>query len=37
MLDQRPFATRARVELHERGWSDSLDRLARHLLASREG
>jgi uncharacterized protein YndB with AHSA1/START domain len=36
MLEQRPFATRARAELHERGWSDSLDRLARHLLASRD-
>jgi uncharacterized protein YndB with AHSA1/START domain len=36
MLDQRPFATRARLELHERGWSDSLARLAQHLLGSRE-
>jgi uncharacterized protein YndB with AHSA1/START domain len=32
-LDQRPFATRARLELHQGGWSDSLDRLAQHVLA----
>ena len=36
-LDQRPFATRARLDLHERGWSDSLDRLASLLLAPADG
>jgi uncharacterized protein YndB with AHSA1/START domain len=34
-LDQRPFATPTRLELHEVGWSESLDRLAQ-LIASRE-
>ena len=27
-LDQGPFATEARYELHRAGWSDSLERLA---------
>ena len=27
-LDQGPFATAARYELHRAGWSDSLERLA---------
>ncbi len=33
-LEQRPFATQARLDLHTGGWSDSLDRLARFLSAS---
>jgi hypothetical protein len=30
-LTQGPFATEARRDLHEAGWTDSLARLARHL------
>ncbi len=30
-LDQGPFATRARYELHEVGWAETLDRLAGYL------
>lgn len=32
-LDQGPFATRARYELHEVGWTETLDRLAAYLVA----
>ena len=28
-VDQQPFATDARLALHEQGWSESLDRLQR--------
>ncbi len=31
VLDQRPFATQARQSLHETGWTETLDRLARFL------
>jgi uncharacterized protein YndB with AHSA1/START domain len=30
-LDQGPFATWARYDLHEAGWRETLDRLAAHL------
>ncbi len=32
-LTQGPFATEARRELHQAGWTDSLARLARHLTS----
>jgi uncharacterized protein YndB with AHSA1/START domain len=31
VLDQGPFTTEARLELHRAGWTDTLDRLARAL------
>jgi uncharacterized protein YndB with AHSA1/START domain len=31
VLDQGPFATQARLSLHEAGWTDTLDRLERYL------
>jgi uncharacterized protein YndB with AHSA1/START domain len=31
VLDQGPFATQARYELHEAGWTETLDRLAEYL------
>ncbi len=31
IFEQRPFATEARRELHEGGWTDTLDRLEHHL------
>jgi len=31
VLDQGLFATRARYDLHEAGWTETLDRLAAHL------
>ena len=31
VLDQGPFATQARFELHEAGWTETLDRLAAFL------
>ena len=31
VLDQGMFATQARYELHEAGWTETLDRLAAHL------
>jgi len=31
VLDQGMFATRARYDLHEAGWTETLDRLAAHL------
>ena len=30
-LEQGPFLTDARLALHDQGWSDSLDKLQRHL------
>ena len=32
MLDQEPFKTEARLELHRQGWTDTLDRLERSLV-----
>ena len=31
VVDQRPFATEARYTLHEAGWAETLERLARFL------
>lgn len=31
LVDQGPFATQARYELHEAGWTETLDRLAAYL------
>jgi uncharacterized protein YndB with AHSA1/START domain len=31
VLDQRPFATEARIELHRAGWTETLERLSRFL------
>ena len=31
VLDQRPFATQARLALHETGWTETLDRLVLFL------
>ena len=31
-LDQGPFGTAARLELHREGWTDTLDRLERSLV-----
>jgi len=31
VLDQGAFATQARHDLHEAGWTETLDRLAAHL------
>jgi len=31
VLDQGPFATQARYEFHEAGWTETLDRLAGYL------
>ena len=36
-LTHGPFATEARRELHEAGWTDTLARLARHLTRSLGG
>jgi uncharacterized protein YndB with AHSA1/START domain len=36
-LTQGPFATEARRELHEAGWTDTLARLARHLAPGLSG
>ena len=36
-LTQGPFATEARRELHQAGWTDSLARLARHLTPGLSG
>jgi uncharacterized protein YndB with AHSA1/START domain len=36
-LIQGPFATEARRELHQAGWTDSLARLARHLTPGLSG
>jgi uncharacterized protein YndB with AHSA1/START domain len=32
VVDQGPFATEARLSLHEAGWTDTLDRLERYLI-----
>jgi Activator of Hsp90 ATPase homolog 1-like protein len=34
VLDQRPFVTEARHELHEDSWTEGLARLERHLARS---
>ena len=36
-LTRGPFATEARRELHEAGWTDTLARLARHLAPGLSG
>lgn len=34
VLEQGPFATEARYDLHRAGWTESLERLERHLARS---